>query len=1180
MLLFAGCPDEPPDTEPAVILIAGGSGQFVSVANGSSVLQVLVSAFDAENNGDSTPLSIDVEGGSLSETIDGFTEASVSTLSVTPVGGQTSFYFRCESGVPGEFQLNVANTLATATQTISCTTPIGDPTLVVGNGCSDLSADGQTRCPLDIELYVISGSSTFPVADATVEASVTTVTPVGAAFANEDVLSVDEEGGLTSDISISTTADGLATIWVASPEVLLEQTMEISITIKSGASEQSTTETVVIRPFVNASALTFNPTSLQVNGGGAASSVNLHVENPAGDVPRTNTSTVDADNIISEGDRIVLAVQGNHTDLTLTSDQGVADDGSIAAVSGKEITVAVDKNGDIPFTFGTETVTESKAVTVLASYRPISDLDALTETLEVNVTPTGTLLVNGIVAPLEIASDENETTLVTVTVSLDGSPQAGATVTFTPSSGDGERIGFGIFPDLETSVVETTDGDGVATVDLSARNGLVRGPATVSAEVAYDDNGTLREAYTEITVNVVREPVLQSLIFLTATPAIIGVRGGAIQSSSLMKFQVLDDQNLPVAGAQVDFDVNTTAAPGATVSTAGAGTNAQGEVEVVLSAGTQAGPITVVATAHLNGHTLQVESGPVAVIGGLPTFGNSYMVCDTENIYRSSGFETTCTVALVDRFTDISTLNQVVHFRAEGGNITPAVVTEDGTATGTFVTGQPGIVGADTTGWSFGAILPRGVGDLVNEPDANSNLRTFEAASCFDGNSNSKCDLIELCADGESPSANSLYCPLPQSSQNEDEGCWMVIAEALGTYEQFLAANSTIDQSAFTYTINSHFRAAVDGVVAVHENCGIPLPCLLGERTLFNFLSQPLYCPAALGCYDFDGSTPCPQSGLRTIMASTRGEETFVDTNGNGVFDYEDLNGNFTHDPGEPSEAWVDMPEPFLDKNDNCGRNDYTGHLRMAVIEEFENTDLFSDEDGSETFGYEDPVTGEISETNGKWDRDKEIFFQSHMVQLRGDPINAIRYGTICYEPGRIDEPCQGNAALQGLCREIAPGLNLSHSCATQLLATPLKSGETYNIAFAFADNNGNTYTPGFSSSAEFISAQVKIGGIKEVVLGPSSVTLNTDGSGNRNVNRPWCEETPNLSAKAFPVSVEVDCAAVSGDPLADARVEVNFANSSADGFAVSLSLAPQIDRLSCCPELGNPSPFCDNYVP
>lgn len=58
---------------------------------------------------------------------------------------------------------------------------------------------------------------------------------------------------------------------------------------------------------------------------------------------------------------------------------------------------------------------------------------------------------------------------------------------------------------------------------------------------------------------------------------------------------------------------------------------------------------------------------------------------------------------------------------------------------------------------------------------------------------------------------------------------------------------------------------------------------------------------------DFTVGAGFPANGILTIMAATQGEEQFVDSNGNGLYDV--------------SEAFFDIGEPFLDKNESGARD-------------------------------------------------------------------------------------------------------------------------------------------------------------------------------------------------------------------------------------------------------------------
>lgn len=91
-----------------------------------------------------------------------------------------------------------------------------------------------------------------------------------------------------------------------------------------------------------------------------------------------------------------------------------------------------------------------------------------------------------------------------------------------------------------------------------------------------------------------------------------------------------------------------------------------------------------------------------------------------------------------------------------------------------------------------------------------------------------------------------------------------------------------------------------------------------------------------------------PRDGLVTIIAYTTGEEQFFDENGNGIYD--------------DGERFVDLPEPFIDLNDN---NTYDPEIGERYFEV--NTSA-------------SPADGEWSAGNGVWDDVTTIWTQTHVL--------------------------------------------------------------------------------------------------------------------------------------------------------------------------------------------------------
>jgi hypothetical protein len=94
--------------------------------------------------------------------------------------------------------------------------------------------------------------------------------------------------------------------------------------------------------------------------------------------------------------------------------------------------------------------------------------------------------------------------------------------------------------------------------------------------------------------------------------------------------------------------------------------------------------------------------------------------------------------------------------------------------------------------------------------------------------------------------------------------------------------------------------------------------------------------------------TTNPRDGLVTLIAYTTGEEQFFDENGNGIYD--------------EGESFVDLPEPFIDINDN---NTYDPEIGERYFEV--NTSVL-------------PADGEWSAGNGTWDDVTTIWTQTHVL--------------------------------------------------------------------------------------------------------------------------------------------------------------------------------------------------------
>ncbi|MDY7231939.1 Ig-like domain-containing protein [Hyalangium rubrum] len=121
--------------------------------------------------------------------------------------------------------------------------------------------------------------------------------------------------------------------------------------------------------------------------------------------------------------------------------------------------------------------------------------------------------------------------------------------------------------------------------------------------------------------------------------------------------------------------------------------------------------------------------------------------------------------------------------------------------------------------------------------------------------------------------------------------------------------------------------------------------------------------------------TANPRDGLVTIIAYTRGEEWFSDSNSNGVRD--------------SGEQFIDQGEPFVDSNDN------------GIW------------DSGETYIDEAPADGRWNGPDGTWNNDTSIWTETRMLYT-GRPAGNLA-GHVYITPAQFAEPCTGGVPKGGL---------------------------------------------------------------------------------------------------------------------------------------------------------------------
>jgi len=212
-----------------------------------------------------------------------------------------------------------------------------------------------------------------------------------------------------------------------------------------------------------------------------------------------------------------------------------------------------------------------------------------------------------------------------------------------------------------TSPVTTVNG--VATTTYKDTNSCASAD-TITASVS----GAAADATATI---VVASPLANNIQFTSATPAVIGIDGTGLPTSSVVKFKVVDANNNGVAGKKVNFSLTPVLAAGApSLSITSASSDAGGEVAVSVTAGSTPTPVWVVAT--LDGTpAIKSQSVALTVTTGLPTQDFFSLSASTHNIegLNIDGTTSTLTVIASDRLGNPVPDKTAINFVTEGGQI-------------------------------------------------------------------------------------------------------------------------------------------------------------------------------------------------------------------------------------------------------------------------------------------------------------------------------------------------------------------------------------------------------------------------------------------------------------------------------------------------------------------------------
>ena len=224
-----------------------------------------------------------------------------------------------------------------------------------------------------------------------------------------------------------------------------------------------------------------------------------------------------------------------------------------------------------------------------------------------------------------------------------------------------------------TTAGQATTSSGVATATYVASGCSGADPITATAMV-----GT--ESLTAAGSVTVAPASIGSIVYKSATYTIISLKGSGTAASpetSTVVFQVLDQTGGPRAGANVSFALDTSVG-GVSLSTQGPVTSdANGNVQTTVQAGTVATPVRVTATVASTTPIISTQSNQLSVSTGVPT-QNAFSLavsCPNVEALNIDGVQVQVTARLADRFSNPVADGTAVQFNSEGGHIQPQCTT-------------------------------------------------------------------------------------------------------------------------------------------------------------------------------------------------------------------------------------------------------------------------------------------------------------------------------------------------------------------------------------------------------------------------------------------------------------------------------------------------------------------------
>ncbi len=230
-----------------------------------------------------------------------------------------------------------------------------------------------------------------------------------------------------------------------------------------------------------------------------------------------------------------------------------------------------------------------------------------------------------------------------------------ATIVATPASGGTPA----------SASVTTTTGSASATYSATGCSGTDNITASATA------NSQSLTATGSVTVMAA---AIGSIQFISATPSQItlkGVGSSGGSSTSTVVFKVVDTSGGPRAGATVNFSLNTQVG-GIMLSPASAMSDANGNVQTIVSSGTVATTVRVTATTTAaSGSSISTQSNALTISTGIPTSANISLAVKCQNVeaWDIDNVQVPVTVSMTDRFSNPVPDGTTANFQTTLGGI-------------------------------------------------------------------------------------------------------------------------------------------------------------------------------------------------------------------------------------------------------------------------------------------------------------------------------------------------------------------------------------------------------------------------------------------------------------------------------------------------------------------------------